>query len=364
MEVLNNANAARPPARPPRAVKQTIGERRDDFIGMISKEVSAEAAATTEAAAAAVLAAKASNATNGLATSTFLVCARMRPAFESELAEGGESFECVLKTAAAKEAVEEVTVLLPKLSLRGDPKLEKSKFTLDHAFGQAASNDEVFAALGRPLVAKAFAGEVGVIFAYGQTGSGKTFTMSAMMDRVVAELFPSDGAPDAATARAARFSYLEILGSAVHDCLAAPAAAKNGASGASDVQIGEALDGRVLTRNLSAHDVRSAAELERLLGVAKSRRATAPTERNATSSRSQGGGLTRPPPQRPHQPARPFQRLGGWGGGPHPEAQPRPLSRPGRRQAACLSAQGEHLPRLDRQARRGPPEHRPARLRH
>ena len=231
---MNNANAARPPARPPRVVKQTIGERRDDFIGMISKEESAEAAATTEAAAAAVLAAKASNATNGLATSTFLVCARLRPAFESELAEGGESFECVKKTAtvATKEAVEEVTVLLPKLSLRGDPKLEKSKFALDHAFGQAASNDEVFAALGRPLVAKAFAGEVGVIFAYGQTGSGKTFTMSAMMDRVVAELFPSDGASDAATARAARFSYLEILGSAVHDCLG-PAAA-NGASGGSD----------------------------------------------------------------------------------------------------------------------------------
>ena len=311
-------NAARPAARgPPRTGKQTIGERRDDFIGMISKEVSTEKAATTEAAAAAVLAAKASNATNGLATSTFLVCARMRPAFESELAEGGESFECVLKTAAPKETVEEVTVLLPKLSLRGDPKLEKSKFLLDHAFGQAASNDEVFAALGRPLVAKAFAGEVGVIFAYGQTGSGKTFTMSAMMDRVVAELFPADGAPDPATARAARFSYLEILGSAVHDCLATPAAAK---AASEPVQIGEALDGRVLTRNLSAHDVRSAAELERLLGVAKSRRATAPTERNATSSRSQGGGLKRPPPQRPHQPAHPFQRLRGWGGASAPRS--------------------------------------------
>ena len=368
---MNNANAARPPARPPRVVKQTIGERRDDFIGMISKEESAEAAATTEAAAAAVLAAKASNATNGLATSTFLVCARLRPAFESELAEGGESFECVKKTAtvATKEAVEEVTVLLPKLSLRGDPKLEKSKFALDHAFGQAASNDEVFAALGRPLVAKAFAGEVGVIFAYGQTGSGKTFTMSAMMDRVVAELFPSDGASDAATARAARFSYLEILGSAVHDCLG-PAAA-NGASGGSDVQIGEALDGRVLTRNLSAHDVRSAAELERLLGVAKSRRATAPTERNATSSRSHGGSAeTAPTPAPPSAPpplpsARLPARLGGGGlctrkrrvghsaapgGGQKPEA-------PGR-------AQGEHRPRLDQQARRGHPEHRPARLRH
>ena len=360
---MNNANAARPPARPPRAVKQTIGERRDDFIGMISKEGSAEAAATTEAAAAAVLAAKASNATNGLATSTFLVCARVRPAFESELAEGGETFECVLKTVATKEAVEEVTVLLPKLSLRGDPKLEKSKFTLDHAFGQAASNDEVFAALGRPLVAKAFAGEVGVIFAYGQTGSGKTFTMSAMMDRVVAELFPFDGAPDAATARAARFSYLEILGSAVHDCLAAPAAA-NGASGASDVQIGEALDGRVLTRNLSAHDVRSAAELERLLGVAKSRRATAPTERNATSSRSQGGRAEKAPTPGPHQPARPFQRPGGG-----LRTRKRSLGRsaaPGgaKKPEASGRAQGEHIPRLDQQARRGHPEHRPARLRH
>lgn len=158
MEPLADAfagNAARPAARPPRTVKKSVGERRDDFIGMISKEKSTDQAATTEAAAAAVLAAKAANATNGLATSTFLVCARMRPAFEAELAEGGESFECVLKTEAT--AAEEVTVLLPKLSLRGDPKLEKSKFAVDHAFGQTASNDEVFAALGRPLVAKALA---------------------------------------------------------------------------------------------------------------------------------------------------------------------------------------------------------------
>ena len=179
-----------------------------------------------------------------------------------------------------------------------------------------------------------------MIFAYGQTGSGKTFTMSAMMDRVVAELFPADGAPDPATARAARFSYLEILGSAVHDCLATPAAAK---AASEPVQIGEALDGRVLTRNLSAHDVRSAAELERLLGVAKSRRATAPTERNATSSRSQGGGLeTAPTPASPLA-ARP----------PPPQARglrtrTRSLGRSaapgGATQPAPGRAQGEHLP--------------------
>ena len=299
----------------PRLVKQTIGERRDDFMSMIAKERVADQAATTEAAAAAVLAAKEGHATNGLSTSTFLVCARMRPAFEAELAQGGDNFEVALKTTTA-EAEEAVTVLLPKLSLRGVPKLERSSFAFDHTFGQAANDDDIFAALGRPLTAKALCGEVGVIFAYGQTGAGKTFTMTAVMDRVVAELFPPSS-PSGTAPRAVRFSYLEILGSSVHDCLAAPPVADGAASteasatqlsrlpgelleaidkmvdaeAGRDVQIGEALDGRVLTRNLSAHDVCSAVELERLMAVAKSRRATAPTERNASSSRSHGVGI-------------------------------------------------------------------------
>jgi len=273
--MYNSPNVARPQSKG----KQTIGDLCKDFIAMIAKEKVAEEAATTEANALAVLAAKEMNATNGLATSTFLVCARMRPAFETELAEGGENFECVLKTTCTEEGAEEATVLLPKISLTGIPKIERSSFLFDHTFGPGATNDDIFAALGRPLVAKTFAGEVGVIFAYGQTGSGKTFTMSAIMDRVVTELFPSDGTAP----RAVRFSYLEVLGSSVHDCL--------DASKLADVQIGEALDGRVLTRNLSSHDVDSAAALERLIEVAKSRRATAPTERNAASSRSHGVGI-------------------------------------------------------------------------
>ena len=42
----------------------------------------------------------------------------------------------------------------------------------------AESEADIFAALGRPLVAKTLAGEVGVIFAYGQTGSGKTMAFA------------------------------------------------------------------------------------------------------------------------------------------------------------------------------------------
>ena len=160
--MYNSPNVARPQSKG----KQSIGDLCKDFIAMIAKEKVAEEAATTEANALAVLAAKEMNATNGLATSTFLVCARMRPAFETELAEGGENFECVLKTTCAEEGAEEATVLLPKISLTGIPKIERSSFLFDHTFGPGATNDDIFAALGRPLVAKTLAGEVGVIFAY------------------------------------------------------------------------------------------------------------------------------------------------------------------------------------------------------
>ena len=47
------------------------------------------------------------------------------------------------------------------------------------------------------------------------------------------------------------------------------------------VQIGELLDGRVEARNLSTHSASSAEELGALVALAKARRTTAATERNA-----------------------------------------------------------------------------------
>jgi chromosomal replication initiation ATPase DnaA len=61
--------------------------------------------------------------------------------------------------------------------LKGMPTLDKANFAFDRFFGADATDDEVYAALGRPLVHRAMAGQVGVVFAYGQTGSGKTHTM-------------------------------------------------------------------------------------------------------------------------------------------------------------------------------------------
>ena len=85
---------------------------------------------------------------------------------------------------------------------------------------------------------------------------------------------------------------MEILGEKLHDCLADETAegkqAAEDAKGATGVQIGETLDGRVITRNLAAHECRDSTSLAGLVEQAKSRRTTAATERNAESSRSHG----------------------------------------------------------------------------
>lgn len=104
---------------------------------------------------------------------------------------------------------------------------------------------------------------------------------------------------------------LTRAGNDINDCLAADgagggeakddapsAAAENGDGeagkpGFQGVQIGEALDGRVITRNLSVHRVPNAEELTALVALAKSRRSTAATERNDESSRSHGIGIIR-----------------------------------------------------------------------
>lgn len=113
---------------------------------------------------------------------------------------------------------EEVLLLKPKVSVMGKPKLEPTGFPLDLCFGPDATNDEVYEAVGRPLVGRAKAGQVGVVFAYGQTGSGKTHTMNGLMDCMIADLF-AEGA-EGGVAPTVSFSYLEMLGRSVTTRLA------------------------------------------------------------------------------------------------------------------------------------------------
>lgn len=120
------------------------------------------------------------------------------------------------------------------------------------------------------------------------------------MRRVVSDLY-GDDAHDRGKVS---FSYFEVLGNTCTDCLAPPARGQKSSSssssenndggaggGAGGVQIGEGMDGSVITRNLSEHPAPDADALLALIHVAQSRRSTAPTERNAASSRSHGVGI-------------------------------------------------------------------------
>ena len=66
----------------------------------------------------------------------------------------------------------------PELSTKHSttPQL-RHDFTFTHVFNAAASQEEVFEAVGKEIAVKFLDGYNGTIFAYGQTGSGKTYTM-------------------------------------------------------------------------------------------------------------------------------------------------------------------------------------------
>jgi kinesin family protein 2/24 len=234
-----------------------------------------------------VLDAKVRNAFNGLETSTFTVCSRIRPVLPMDHAGTGENFKCIIpaavKTTGNKDHCEPTLILTPKVSLMGKAKLEALSLDFDYTFGPEVSREAMFERVGAPLVQRCLAGQVGVVFAYGQTGSGKTHTMNGVMDGIAESLYDvsqMDGQ------RTITFSYLEILGQSITDCLDVSAEAADGG-----VKVGEMLDGRVETRNLVHVQCGTAGELRAQVELAKSRRATESTERNATSSRSHGVGI-------------------------------------------------------------------------
>jgi len=105
--------------------------------------------------------------------------------------------------------------------------------------------------------------------------SGKTHTMSGILDILCqSDVFSS--------MTDVTFSYIEMLGRDIKDCL--------GDRGSDDkpVQIGEALNGAVMIRNMKTHSVRSADELSILISRANATRSMAATTKNETSSRSHG----------------------------------------------------------------------------
>ena len=62
-------------------------------------------------------------------------------------------------------------------------------------FGPDKTNDDVYQAIGKPLVDYCLAGGSSCCIAYGQTGSGKTYTQTGIQERAAIDIFagiPSD----------------------------------------------------------------------------------------------------------------------------------------------------------------------------
>jgi hypothetical protein len=94
----------------------------------------------------AVVDAKAANATNGLETSTFTVCTRIRPPLgEEETRPAAENLVCVMpgrRRGHGVEHCESAMLLTPTVSLQGEPKLAKKSATFDYVFGPEDTNGE------------------------------------------------------------------------------------------------------------------------------------------------------------------------------------------------------------------------------
>ena len=120
--------------------KTDLSEFCDEFSALLEREIPREQLAPRDIA---VVEAKAANATNGLETSTFTVCTRIRPALGQENHRSSENLLCVVpgvRSGRGTDHREEAVVLKPAVSLQGTPKISKTTATFDYVFGPEDTN--------------------------------------------------------------------------------------------------------------------------------------------------------------------------------------------------------------------------------
>lgn len=118
------------------------------------------------------------------------VFCRVRPpnereggAFAASMA-GRDGSSAVLASSFVKKCIVvptsdplQQTVFLQSRHASSSQNSAPKTFTFDRAFGENATQNDVFEVVGMPITQACLQGYNGTIFAYGQTGSGKTFTM-------------------------------------------------------------------------------------------------------------------------------------------------------------------------------------------
>jgi len=201
------------------------------------------------------------------------VCVRKRPLFSYE--READEFDVVTVRGQSELVIHNC---LTKADLRS-LFVAHMGFRFAHSFGEAASDEDVFAQCAAPAVRLVQDGGVATLFMFGQTGSGKTHTMAGLLLRAAKQLFQrfevteEDGRPPVSLAA------FEIAGRNMRDLLDTSGAQK-------ELKVMEDKDHRTQVLGVKFVDVPSAQDLLSLVENAQANRATRATQVNETSSRS------------------------------------------------------------------------------
>ena len=203
------------------------------------------------------------------------VVARFRPLNKLEISEGGTE---VMKTT---DETAEISLIAEGQG--------KHSFTFDRVFASDSIQTDVYACVGKPVVADVFKGYNGTIFVYGQTGSGKTHTMmgpdssddvmKGIIPRCVDQIFVNVENSDPDIEFSIKVSYVEIYMEKIRD-LFDPS--KINLQLHEDFKSGKG----VFIAGATEEHVSDPEEIFELMSHGANNRAVASTRMNADSSRS------------------------------------------------------------------------------
>ncbi|XP_064378887.1 kinesin-like protein KIF19 isoform X1 [Dromaius novaehollandiae] len=208
-----------------------------------------------------------------------MVALRIRPLSAAELEEGASPI--------AHRLGEQVVVLRdpmedPEDVLRANRSREKS-YVFDAAFDSTATQETVYRATTRGLIASIISGCNATVFAYGPTGCGKTYTMlgtdrePGIYARTLGDLFQAIEDTSGDMDYEVSMSYLEIYNETIRDLL-------NPSLGY--LELREDSKGAIQVAGITEVSAVNAEEVMQLLLKGNKQRTQEPTAANRASSRS------------------------------------------------------------------------------
>jgi kinesin family protein 2/24 len=154
--------------------------------------------------------------------------------------------------------------------------IENHDHRFDNVFGDLHDNEDMYKSSLQPMLDKLFNDGVVTMFAYGQTGSGKTFTMVALQNLAIEDIYNLAENDYADLDPQISLSFYEIYSGKILDLL----------NNKKRLQVLEDGANKIVVKGLQEISVESETELKDAITFAHSVRTTHATQANDTSSRS------------------------------------------------------------------------------